>query len=427
MQVKVKKLSDTKVELTVTLGKEELSDAKLVALKKLSRKVKVPGFREGRAPASVAEKHIDANVLSGETLENAVSKAVAQAFMKQDIRALNTPQIEVTKYVPGESVEFKAVSEVFPEVELGDYKKLKAKMPKLEVKEQEVKDVLSNIQSSFSDKKEVKRAAKEGDEVVLDFTGKKDGEVFDGGTAKDHTLTLGSKSFIPGFEEGVVGHKSGEKFTIDVTFPKDYHAKNLAGAKVAFDIVLHKVSEITKPKLDDELAKKAGPFKTLVELKKDIKSNLLERKKHEATEKLKDDLVLELANKSTVPLPEILVDDQSQGIKRDMEQNLVYRGMTLDSYLESVNKTEEEWLETDVKKAAEDRVRTGLTLAELSKALKIDVAEDEIEAKLDDLRQHHRENKAVLEQIKSEGARNDIRNHLLTEKTIAELMKVNNI
>ncbi|MCL2869858.1 trigger factor [Candidatus Saccharibacteria bacterium] len=427
MQVTTKKLSDTKIEVTVKLGAEELADAKLVALNKLAKSAKVPGFREGKAPASVVEKHVDQNTLASETLENAVSKAVAKAFMDEDIHALNQPQIEVTKFVPNQLAEFTATSDIFPQVKLGDYKNLKARLSKLAVTDQEVADVLTNLQNSFADKKEVNRAVKNGDEAVIDFVGKKDGKEFEGGKGKDYPLVIGSNSFIPGFENGVVGHKAGDKFELKITFPKDYQVKTLAGNPAVFEVTLHKVNEIIKPALNDELAAKAGPFKTLGELKQDIKTNLLERKKYEATEKLKDDLVLELADKSSVPLPEILVDDQTQNIKHEMDQNLAYRGMTLQNYLESIGKTEDEWLKTDVKTAAENRVKIGLTLAELSKELKLDVTDSELAAQMDELRLHYKDNKAVLEQLEADGAKFDIRNHLLTEKTIAQLMKINKL
>lgn len=425
MKISRNQISETKIELKVELSKGALEDARLVSLKKLAKDAKVPGFRSGKAPANVVEKHIDPNTLAEATLENAVSKAVAEAFIEEDIRALERPQVNILKYIPGELLEFSATAEIIPEVKLGNYKKLKSKMGKVEVVAKEIDAVLTNLQSSFAEKEEVKRAAKLGDEVLIDFVGKKDKKPFDGGTAKDHTLKLGSNSFIPGFEEGVVGHKAGDKFDIELTFPKDYHAKDLKGKKVVFEINLKKVEGVKLAKLDDDFAKKSGPFKTLVELKADIKKNLTDQKTHEVKEKYKDDLVNELTSLSKVVAPDILIEDQSRMIRQDMMQNLSYRGMTLEGYLESVGKSEDDWMKSDVKGVAEARVKAGLVLAELSKELKVDISDAEVDAKLGELMDVYKNNPEAVKQLQGEQVKLDIRNRLLTEKTIDELMKLN--
>ena len=239
MKTTVKKLSDTKVELTISLGSEELSAAEQVALTKMASDLKVPGFRKGKVPVSVAAKHVNPAALQEQTLDNALSKAVAEAFMAEKIQALDRPAVDVKKFVPGQELEFTAEVEIIPPVKLGNYKKLKAKRQAVKVEDNEVEEIITRMRENFTEKTEVKRAAKEGDEAVIDFTGKKDDVPFDGGAAKDFALKLGSGQFIPGFEEGVVGHKAGETFDLKLTFPKDYHAKELAGADVVFTVTVH--------------------------------------------------------------------------------------------------------------------------------------------------------------------------------------------
>ena len=214
MKTTVKKLSDTKVQLTISLGASELADAEQVSLTKLARDIKVPGFRKGKVPASIAAKHIDPNVLQEQILENALSKAVAEAFLREKLQALDRPSVEVKKFVPGSELEFMAEVEVIPPVKLGDYKKLTAKKEAAKVEDKDVDEVIERIRKNYSEKSEVKRAAKLGDEAVIDFTGKKDGVAFDGGSAKEYGLKLGEGQFIPGFEEGVIGHKAGEEFDL---------------------------------------------------------------------------------------------------------------------------------------------------------------------------------------------------------------------
>ncbi len=227
MKTSVKHVSDTNVELTIQLDKTELKEAEQVALVRLARDMKVAGFRKGKVPASVAAKHVDPNQLAEQTLERALSKAVADAFTKEDLQALDRPEVEVKKFVPGSELEFVATCDVLPPVTLGDYKTLTSKPEAVKVTASEVNEVIDRIRSAYATKNEVKRAAKKGDEVVIDFVGTKDGVAFDGGASKDYALTLGSNTFIPGFEDGVIGKKPGEEFTIDVTFPKDYHAAEL--------------------------------------------------------------------------------------------------------------------------------------------------------------------------------------------------------
>ncbi|MDR0591472.1 MAG: trigger factor [Candidatus Nomurabacteria bacterium] len=424
MKTSVKKLTDTKVELTVKVDKKALDDAKLVALRRIASDLKVPGFRKGKVPVDVAKKHADPNLVAEQTANMAVNKAAAEAFMSENIRPISQPQIELVKYVPEQELEFKATADIFPEVKLGDYKKLKAKREKVTVADAKVDDVLKNIQNSFAEVSVVKRAAKLGDEVQIDFTGKKDGVEFDGGKAKDHKLELGSNSFIPGFEDAIVGHEAGDKFDIPLTFPKDYHNKELAGAKVVFEVLLKQVNARTVPDIDDKLAAKCGPFKTLEALKSDVKNNLTVQKENQAVDKLKDDLVSELVKTSKVPVPEVLVEDQAKQIRFDMEQNLAYRGMKLDDYLAQTGKTEEEWLKTDVQQAAEQRVKAGLVLAELSKELKIDVTDSEIDERLEQFKQQYQKDEKVLAQLGTEQTRIDIRNSLLTDKTVTKLLEV---
>ena len=272
-------LSDTKVQLTIVVGAKELAEAEAVALTKLSKTVKVAGFRAGKVPAAVAAKNVSPQALQEQTLDDALSRAVAEAFMSNNLQALDRPAVEVKKFVPKELLEFTAECEVLPKVELGDYKKLSAKREKVSVSAKEVDETLERMRTGMAEKKEVTRAAKDGDEVVIDFVGKNDGVAFDGGTATDYTLKLGAGQFIPGFEEGIVGHKVGETFDLDLAFPADYHAAELAGSKVVFTTTLNKIQELALPKLDDAFAKKAGPFKNLDELMADIKSELTKQKK----------------------------------------------------------------------------------------------------------------------------------------------------
>lgn len=426
MKTTVKQLSDTKVELTITLGKEELEAARQVALTKLAKDIKVPGFRKGNVPASVAAKHLNPESLAQQTLEDALSKAVAEAYTTEKLQALDRPEVAIKKFVPNQELEFTAETEILPQVKLGDYKKLKAKKQKPTVTAKEIDEIIERMRAGFATKSDVARAAKDGDEVTIDFIGKKDDVPFEGGTATDYNLTLGSNTFIPGFEEGIIGKKPGETFDLKLEFPKDYHAEALKGAKVVFTTTLKTVRDIQLPEVNDEFAAKAGPFTTVAELKADIKRELLEQKEREASEKLKDALVSELIDVSTVPVPDILLKDQMDSIERDMTQNLMYQGLTLEQYLENKEfKDKAAWLDNEVKPAAKKRVQAGLALAELSKVEKIEASTKELDEHVERYKEQYANSPNMVKQFDSPEGRRDIANRLLTEKTVDRLMALN--
>ena len=425
MKTKLKNISDVKVELTISLGAEELKAAEQVALTKLAKEVKIEGFRKGKAPLEMVAAQVDPILLNQETLENALSKSVAEAFLKEKVQAINRPEVDVKKFIPGTELEFTATTEIMPKVELGDYKKLGVKKEATKVSKKEVKETIDRILKNFAEKKKVEREAKNGDEVIIDFLGKKDGVAFDGGKAEKFPLELGSKSFIPGFEEGLVGKKAGDELSLDLEFPKDYHAKDLAGAKVIFEVKIHEVRENVEPEINEEFLSKLGDFKTKEEFEKQIEEDLKTQKQAEADEKFKDELVKKLAEVSKVPVPEILLEDQKRSIEMDMQQNLMYSGLSLEDYLERMGKTHEEWLEKDVKEVAEMRVKSGLALAELSKVEKVKSDTKELDDRIAQLKEQYGNSKEVQKQLSSDDVRRNLANQILTEKTIDLLVKFN--
>lgn len=425
MKTKLKNISDVKVELTISLGTEELKAAEQVALTKLAKEVKIEGFRKGKAPLELVAAQVDQTILGQETLENALSKAVAEAFLKEDIKAIDRPEVDVKKFIPGTELEFTATTEIMPKVELGDYKNLKVKKDTVEVSKEEVSETIDRILKNFAEKKKVDRESKDGDEVIIDFLGKKDGVAFDGGKAEKFPLELGSKSFIPGFEEGLIGKKAGDEISLDLEFPKDYHAKDLAGTKVVFEVKIHEVRENALPEINEEFLSKLGEFKTKEDFEKQIKEDLKTQKQAESDEKFKDKLVKKLAEVSKVPVPEILLEDQKQSIELDMQQNLMYSGLSLEDYLERMGKTREEWLEKDVKEAAEMRVKSGLALAELSKVEKVESSLEELDVRIAQLKEQYGNSKEIAKQLSSDDVRRNLANQILTEKTIDLLVKFN--
>lgn len=426
MKSSIKNISDTRVIVTVTLGSDELKSAEQVALVRLSKNVKVPGFRKGRVPAAMVAKHVDPNALADEIINVAINKSVADAYVEHKLMPLDRPEVEIKKFVPGDTLEFTAESDILPEITLGDYKKLKAKKPEVKVEKSDIDDVLTRIKQQFATKTEVTRKAELGDEATIDFVGKKDGEAFAGGSGTDYPLGLGSNSFIPGFEDAIVGHAVGEEFDVPLTFPKEYGSKELAGQKVVFSVKLKKLQESAEPEENDELAAKIGDFTSMEDVRNDIKAELTAQKDREAMDDMRDDLIQQLVDKSKVTAPKILIDDQIKSIKQDMLQNLMYGGSTMDQYIESKGYTDlADWEAKEATPLAEKRVRASLVLNQLAKELNIDVTDEMLQERLATYRTQYASQPQTLQQLEQPEVQRDIANRLATELTVDKLVELN--
>jgi len=272
----------------------------------------------------------------------------------------------------------------------------------------------------MAERKEVARPARDGDEVVIDFAGKDaKGEPVAGADGKDYPLVLGSKTFIPGFEENVVGLKVGDSKEFDVTFPADYQAAALQNQKVIFSVTAKKISELVPPKLDDDFASKVGPFKTLAELKADVKKQLTSEQEFQAEQAYQNELIQKISAKAHVDVPESLITDQIMRAEEEEKRNLAYRGQTWAEHLKAEGITEEVHRERQRPEAIE-RVKAGLVLSEISEVEGIDVSQEEIEERLKVLREQYSD-PAMQAELNKPEARRDIANRILTEKTIAKL------
>lgn len=426
MNTKITFPTETTVKITINVDKNELAEAREVALVRIAKDIKVPGFRKGSVPINVALKHIEPLKLNEAILNAAISNSVSKAFLDNNLKALDTPQVELKKYVPEEVLEFTAETEIIPKIKLGNYKNMKPKLIVTKVTQSEIDQVINRMLQGLSEKTAVQRSAKVGDEVIIDFIGKKDGVEFEGGASTDYPLILGSNSFIPGFEEGIVGKKIGETFDLNLKFPDDYHSKDLKGQPVVFTTTVKMINEHSKPELNDEFAAKVGPFSNVKELKEDIKRELTEQKKHEALEKFKEDLINELIETSTVPVPKLLVEDQAKILEKDFTSNFGYRGITLEQYLEAQKfKDKSEWYKKELEPAAIRRVQTGLILAELSKIEKIEASADELADNINKFREQYKTRPDIAKQFESIDAQKDLANRLITEKTINKLVELN--
>ena len=418
MKLHTDRKKDTLVVLEITASVEELAKVKNKVLHALAPRVKVAGFRDGKVPMEVVEKNIDDATYQSEFINEAINTLYVAALKEERIRPVDQPQVSVKKFVPFTELEFTMEIAVVGKIKLPDYKKIKAKMTEVKISAKEIDEVLKNLQTRAADKKEVNRVAKLKDEAVIDFKGvDKKGEPVAGADGKDYPLVLGSGTFIPGFEDNVVGMKIGDEKSFEVTFPKDYGAKALQNAKVTFTIKLNKLSEVVEPALDDKFASTVGPFENLKQFKDDIKKQLEHDASHRAERDWEAAIVNELADKTVVAIPEVLLTEQSEMIMQEVRQNVVQRGMTFDEFIASSGMTEEEYKKNEVAPEAERRVKAGLMLSEIADVEGIDVEPEELEARMQQLKGQYRDPKMQEELDKPENRR-EINSRLRTEKVI---------
>ncbi len=422
MQVKRTNSNDTDITLIIVASEQELSSMKEHVLGHFRGSVKIAGFREGKAPLELIEKNVDPSALQSEFLEETINSLYGRAVESEKLRPVTNPEVNITKFVPFTTLEFEAKVSVIGEVKIPDYKKLKKTKPAVTITADDVKDVLQNLRTRAAAKKDVDRAAKDGDQVYIDFAGTDTkGKAVDGADGKDYPLTIGSKQFIPGFEENLIGMKANDNKSFTVTFPADYHAKILAKQKVTFAVTVNKVQEVVEPKLDDAFAATVGPFKTLQQLKDDVKLQLQAERQSEADRQFEAEIVGELAEKTKVALPKSMVDEQIQKIEDGERQNLVYRGQTWEEHLKEEGVTAEEHAEQK-RPEAEKTIKASLLLAEIAQAEELDVTSEELDLRIKLLKGQYAD-EAMQAELDKDTNRRDIASRILTDKAVAKLVE----
>ena len=422
MQITKTSISPTKVKLTINANPQELDSVKNHVLGHFAQTLKVPGFRAGKTPLAMVEKHADQKALADEFLEHAMNGMYRKALETEDLRPVAQPEVKLKKFVPYSQLEFEIETEVVGKVSLPDYKKIKLPKPEVTVTAQDVKEVLTSLQRRLAERVEATRGAKLGDEAIIDFEGfDHKRQPVSGAKGKDYPLILGSSQFIPGFEEHLVGVKTAGRKEFTLTFPKNYGVSTLQGKEVTFKVDVKKVNELKTPKLDDELAKKAGPFKTLVELKADIKKQLAVEREARTQREYENELIERIASNSTVDVPKSMVDEQIISMEEEEKRNLAYRGQTWTEHLVEEGITEEQHRERQRPQAAA-RLKAGLILSEIAEKEGLTVTPEETEVRLQLLKGQYQDPAMQAELDKPE-ARGDITARLLTEKTITRLVE----
>ncbi len=381
MNVKsVEKKEKSTVELIVEVGREEFEAAIEKVYKKQRGKISIPGFRKGHAPRKIIEGMYGPSVFYEDAINEIYPEAYATAVDQEKLDVVAWPETEIQE-VGKDGFTFKATVTVRPEVKLGQYKGLAAPKEDVTITDEDVQGELRPYIQRATNLVSVDREAKNGDTVVIDFEGFKDGEPFEGGKAEGHSLELGSGAFIPGFEDQVVGMKAGEEKDLNVTFPEDYGAKELAGAPVVFKVKVQEVKEKEEPVLDDEFAKDVSEFDTLDAFKADLAEKLKKRREDAAQHAFENALMEQVVANMEVEIPEAMVDYEADKLVNNYAQRVTAQGISFDQYLTIMGMTMEQMKE-QAKDSARKQIQSDLALGAIVEAEKLEVTDEEADAEI---------------------------------------------
>ena len=390
MDVKVEKTeNNNEVKLEITVEAQKFEEAIKSVFNKNAKYFSIPGFRKGKAPYQIVEKTYGAQIFYEDAFNEIAGDAYVKALGENNVDAVSKPEIDIVQIEKGKDLIFTAVVATKPEVTLGKYKGIEIKKIEYNVSDEDVEHELNSMAEKNARLVSVEdRAVESGDITVIDFEGFVDGKAFEGGKAENHELTIGSNTFIPGFEDQIIGMKLEEEKEINVKFPEDYFSANLAGKDAIFKVKLHEIKKKEMPEINDELAKDISEFDTIDELKNSIREKQEEQNKTRAKYETEDEVVKTVCEKAKVEIPAGMIETEIDHMAQDIETRLSYQGMKLEQYLKMMNKTMEDF-RNENKEQAENAVKSRLVLEAVGKDANIEVTEEEISAKIKEMAENY--------------------------------------
>lgn len=382
MSLKIEKLENSMAKLTIETDSAEFDKAITKAYQKNKGSIALPGFRKGKVPQAMVEKMYGPAVFYEDAANFIIPEAYEKALEECDLEITSRPDIDVVQIEKGKAFIFTATVAIKPEVTLGDYKGIEVKKADTEVTDEEVEAELNKEREAQSRMVNVEdRAVVDGDMVTIDFDGSVDGVAFDGGKAEEYPLTIGSHSFIEGFEDQIIGMNIGDEKDINVTFPEEYHAKELAGKPAVFKVKLHEIKMKELPEADDEFAQEVSEFETLAEYKEDLKKNIQKRKDDQAKAEKEDAVIEKIIENATMDLPDPMVNDQVENMINDMAARMQQQGLSMEQYMQFTGMDAEK-LKEQMKPQAVKRLQSRLVLEAVAEAEKLEVSDERYEEEI---------------------------------------------
>ena len=423
MKCKLEKTENAnEVKFEITVEAEKFEDAIKKVYFKSAKYFNIPGFRKGKAPMQIVEKYYGKEIFYEDAFNEVAQDALEEAVAENKVEVVSRPEVDIKQIEKGKDLIFTVVMQTKPEAELGKYKGIEIKKIEYNVSDDDINHELEHMQEHNSRLISIDdRAAKKGDTVNIDFEGFVDGKAFEGGKAENYDIELGSNTFIPGFEDGIVGMKIDEEKDIKVKFPEEYFSKELAGKDATFKVKLHEIKKKELPKLDDEFAKDVSEFDTLDELKADIKKKLEKQNADKEKYETEEAVIKALCENTKVDIPSGMIETEIDNMLKDFEQRLSYQGLKLEQYLKMLGKTEEE-MRKEYEPQAIEGIKSRLALEAVIKAEKIEATDKEVDDKVKEMAKNYgRENDETF--LKNENVRNYLKEGIESEKAIDFLVK----
>lgn len=406
MSLQVEKLEKNMAKLTVEVSAEDFKAAIKKAFNKNKNRFAIPGFRKGKAPQAMIEKMYGEGVFYEDAADEAINASYAEAMKESGLDIVSRPEVTIEKIGKDEPFVYSALVAVKPEVTLGQYKGVEVEKADASVSAEDVEAELKKVQEQNARLLTVEdRGVEDGDQTVIDFEGFVDGKGFEGGKAEDYPLTIGSHSFIDTFEEQLIGKKIGEECEVNVTFPTEYHAADLAGKPATFKVTVKEIKVKELPELNDEFASEVSEFDTLDEYKKDVEKKLVEKKEIEANSKNEDAVVAKVVENATMEIPDKMIDAQAENMVQDMARRMQSQGLSLDMYLKYTGMTVEQMKE-QARPDAEKRIRTRLVLEAVAKAENIQISDEKVDEEVAKMAEAY---KMEVEKLKSYMSESDVK------------------
>lgn len=411
-----KKVETNRYELEVVIDGETFRKALGDVMRRESKKITVPGFRKGKAPLAFIEKYYGAEAFFQDTLDSLYGAALEEAAVEAGVEIVDDKMdFDLVSISKEDGVDFKVTLTVVPEIEIGEYKGLKEERLKVSVEDAEIEESVKAMADRNARVVAVEDRAAENDDItVIDFEGSVDGKAFEGGKGEAYTLTLGSGQFIPGFEEQIIGHNIGDEFDVNVTFPTEYHADDLAGKEAVFKVKLHEIKKRELPEIDDEFAKDVSEFDTLEELKADLKAKALERKQKAVEDETETRLLDQIIDSINGEIPEAMYNNRVQQNLRDLDYRLQSQGMSLENYIKYTGASIEEISKT-YRPQAEKQVKMRLALEKIVKLENITVADEDVDKKYEEMAEQY---SIPVEQVKAAVPAEELKKDIAVEKAL---------
>lgn len=418
MSLQVEKMEKNMAKLTIEVSAEDLEKAMQSAYQKAKGRISIPGFRKGKAPRKMIEQMYGKGIFLEDAVNALIPEHYSKALSECDLEIVSQPQIDVTQMEPGKALIFTAEVAVKPEVTLGDYKGVEVPKAEIEVTEEEVEAAVKREQEKNSRTVTVEdRAAEKDDIVTIDFEGFVDGVAFDGGKGEDYPLTLGSNTFIPGFEDQLIGAATGAHVEVNVTFPEEYQEKTLAGKAAVFQCDVKKIEAKELPELNDDFAKDVSEFDTLAEYKEDVKKNLTESKEKEALRAKEDAAIEKVIENAQMDIPDAMIDTQCRQMMDDFARRMQSQGLSMEQYFQFTGQSAEKMME-DMKPQALKRIQTRLVLEKIAEVENIQPTDEEVNEEISKMAEMYKMEADKLKELIGEREMEQMKNDMAVQKAV---------